>query len=231
MIKNLVYTITLTFALAACGGSGGKTPPTPKPNTAPTTPSLVSPVNNSLCINNTQTFSWKAATDAEGDAISYELQLASNNTFTNNASIISTTNTSKSITLNKGKAYYWRVRAKDSKKKTGNYSSVFQFYTEGEEQSNILPFLPQLESPTLNTVVQTKEVTLRWKASDADGDVLTYTVYFGETNPPTNSIATNISEKQYNKTLASLKTYYWYVVVKDSKGGETKGQVWYFKTD
>ncbi|WP_298285458.1 hypothetical protein [uncultured Lutibacter sp.] len=34
-----------------------------------------------------------------------------------------------------------------------------------------------------------------------------------------------------NVAVNASTNYYWYVVVKDGKGGETKGQVWNFKTD
>lgn len=226
--------IALLISLFSCGGNkgGGSTPsPTPKPNTAPTIPVLASPANNSLCINNEQTFSWQPSTDAEKDAISYEIQLASNNAFTNNLKTISVNTNSKLIVLDKGKAYYWRVRAKDSKGLYSKYSSFFQLYTEGEGKSNHLPFLPQIITPAINSIVKTNKVTLKWSANDADNDPLTYDVYLEENNPPTKKVATNTSKKEFTIEVQPYKNYFWYIVVKDNKGGITKGQIWNFKTD
>ena len=70
--------------------------------------------------------------------------------------------------------------------------------------------------PALNSQTATT-VTLQWTASDADtSDILTYDVYFGTENQP---------------TIVTSATYYWKIVVKDNKGGQTIGQVWIFTTD
>ena len=60
---------------------------------------------------------------------------------------------------------------------------------------------------------------------------MTFDIYFDTVNPPTTKEAENQSETTLNVDLASSSNYYWKVVVKDDKGGETVGQVWNFKTD
>ncbi|MFA5297152.1 MAG: SusE domain-containing protein, partial [Lutibacter sp.] len=156
-MKNILYTIvislslTLSLALISCGGGGGgDTPPLPV-NTAPSNPTLTAPANISLCINNAVNFQWSASTDPEGDVITYQIQVAKDNLFAQIAHTVTSTITNKSISLEKGVAYYWRVKAMDSKQLSSNYSATFQFYTEGVGITNHLPFSPVLVSPALNS--------------------------------------------------------------------------------
>ena len=232
-MKNLLYMVALSAVIASCGGGGGEdTPPTPKENNAPSKPSLTSPTNNLLCINNSVTFVWSASADPDGDAVKYEIEISKDSQFTQIANKVSSSATSQTIALDKGTAYYWRVKAIDSKNKTGDYSSTFQFYTEGTGVSNHLPFSPSIVKPELNGKVQTTSVALEWNASDVDtADTLTYDVYFGTANPPTVKVATGMSAKTLTQNVSASTKYYWKVVVKDNHGGQTIGQVWNFTTD
>ena len=228
----VLTSISLTF----CGGSGGgdDPPPTPQPpvNKAPSATSQSEPTNNLLCIDNDISFKWSASTDPDGDTVSYEIQIATDNQITQNVQNFTSTTTSTSISLDRGVAYYWRIRAKDSKGATSSYSSIFNFYTEGDGVSNHLPFSPSIVTPNLNEVIQTTTTTLQWDASDVDtSDTLTFDVYFDTVNPPTTIVSENQTTKTFDTSLESAKTYYWKVVVKDDKGGITIGQVWSFKTD
>jgi hypothetical protein len=234
-MKKTLYTLALTTVLWSCGGGGGDTPnPPPTPvNNAPSVPSLVYPTNNLLCIDNVIDFDWNASTDPDGDAITYQVQIAKDAAFTQMAQSVTETATVRTLSLEKGIAYYWRVKATDSKNLSSNYSSVNQFYTEGEGISNHLPFAPTLTAPTLNSVVTGTTVTLEWTASDVDSsDTLSYDVYFGNDQEnlavlTQDQTATNVT----SPTLTASTTYYWYVVVKDGQGGQTIGQVWNFTTD
>lgn len=230
-MRNLLYIAAVSISLWSCGG-GGDTP-TPIPvNTAPTIPTLASPANNLLCIDNVLNFQWNASTDAEGGIITYQIQVAKDNLFSQIAHTLTTTTTSQSISLEKGFAYYWRVKATDNKNASSNYALTFSFYTEGVGVTNHLPFSPVLVSPALNSVQSAATVNLQWAASDVDtSDTLTYDVYFGTTNPPTIVTSANQTAKIYNAALAASTSYYWKVVVKDNKGGQTIGQIWGFTTD
>lgn len=216
----------------SCGG-GGNEPISEPQNTAPTIPSLVAPTNSKLCINNSVTFEWAASTDTEKNPIIYQIQVASDNLFTQIVKTIEGTALSQTIDLEKGKAYYWRVKATDSKNAASKYSTIYSFYTEGVALSNHVPFSPQLVRPVLNSTITSMTATLEWTASDADAtDVLSYDVYNGIDNPPTSKVGSAISATSLNLTsLLPTKNYYWKVVVKDNKGGETSGQVWNFKTN
>ncbi|MEX1382899.1 hypothetical protein [Lutibacter sp.] len=233
MKKILYLVIVLGVSLSSCGGSGGDDGPTPEPvNTKPSNPLNSKPINNLLCIDNSVMFEWSASTDAEGDAIKYQLQIATDNQFLENVETRDNLSaTSVQISLERGIAYYWRVKAIDSKNASSDYSSSFQFYTEGDGKSNYVPFLPSIVAPTLNEIVQTNSVKLEWTASDTDGDLLLFDVYFGTNNPPTSKAAENISEPNVTVDLATSTNYYWKVVVKDDKGGSAIGQIWNFKSD
>lgn len=238
-MRKIIYLASLALLFISCGGGGSDGPtPTPEPtNTAPTVPSLVAPTNSLLCINNVVAFEWGASTDIENNnPIKYQVQIATDNQFTQ---IVSTTDgitsISQTIPLDKGKAYYWRVKATDSKNASSAYSGTYSFYTEGVAIANHLPFLPELIQPEINTTVTGTAALLKWIATDADvADVLTYDVYLGTTNPPTTKVVNgdNISTNTLEVTFLQPATiYYWRIVVKDNKGGETRGQVWNFRTN
>lgn len=232
MKNNILTPIIFSLALISCGGSGGNGGGVDSvPNTAPTVPALASPSNSSLCISNVLIFNWNASTDAQNDAITYQIQIATDNQFTSVVKSETVSTNGYSITLDKGKAFYWRVKAIDSKNAASEYSSPFSLYTEASAVSNHLPFTPQLVKPFLDSGVSTT-VDLEWNASDPDtGDVLSYDVFWGTDKANLSSSKTNLSSKTVQLTgLQAATTYYWKVVVKDNKGGETIGQVWSFKT-
>lgn len=232
-MKKILATIALSSILFSCGGGGGSDTPDPvETNEAPTVPTLTYPTNNLLCIDNSVVFTWGASTDPEANAITYTIDVSKSSTFATLAHTLTSTTTTKTIALEKGVAYYWRVKATDSKSASSDYSSTFQFYTEGTGVTNHLPFSPVLLRPTLNATVTTTTATLEWTASDVDtSDTLTYDVYFDTVNPPLNKQGDNIAAQTLNVTLAASTNYYWKVVVKDNQGGQTIGQVWNFVTD
>jgi len=229
-IKNILYITIISGLILSCGGGGDDPDPTPE-NKAPTTPTQIYPANNDLCIDNAVNFRWNASTDLDGDAISYIVEVAKTSSF---AAIIATktvTATSASISLEKGVAFYWRITAKDSKGLSSPVSAANGFYTEGIGVSNYVPFSPVLVAPGLGTTVQSATASLQWNANDVDNDALTYDVYFGKTNPPAIISSNQSADSFATATLDASSTYYWKIVVKDGKGGQTIGQVWNFKTD
>lgn len=233
-MKKIVYLlIVFGVSLSSCGGSGGDDLPTPESvNIKPTDPLNSKPTNNLLCIDNLVTFEWSPSTDSDGDVIKYQLQIATDNQFLQNVQIKDNLSaTSTQISLQRGVAYYWRVKAVDSKNASSDYSNTFQFYTKGDGVLNYVPFLPSIVAPRLNEIVQTNSVKLQWTASDTDGDPINFDVYFGTENPPTTKVFEDLNDNFVTVNLTASKDYYWKVVVKDDKGGAAIGQVWNFKTD
>ncbi|CAM1338939.1 fibronectin type III domain-containing protein [Tenacibaculum aestuarii] len=225
-MKKVIKTIAL-FSLplfVACGG-GSKEPV----NEAPTTVNLVYPTQNLLCIDNSIKFDWSDATDANGDNISYKVEISKNRELTNIAKTQIVTTSQVTIALEKGEAYYWRVTAVDNKEKQGEPSSVFAFYTKAEGESNIAPFTAEIVKPTDESTVEGTTVTLEWKGADSNtGDTLTYDVYFGEDVIPTTLKAEGKSTTSVEVIVESGKTYYWKVNTIDNAGAKSIGQIWSF---
>ncbi|UFH46915.1 hypothetical protein LNP27_02460 [Flavobacterium galactosidilyticum] len=230
-MKKYIYIACISLFMISCG-SGSDSETTPETNLAPTAPLLALPANVSLCMSNLVNFQWEKSTDKNNDAITYSIQISTDNQFTQ---IVKTTEiiaTNFSVTLDKGKSYYWRVKATDTKNLSSDYSSVYSFYTEGVVAGNHLPFAPELVAPTLNSMLNSGVITLSWNAADVDkDDILVYDVYLGTTNPPTQKVTTNQLSKTFDVSTNSSTNYYWKVVVKDNKGGEVIGQIWSFKTN
>ena len=224
-MKKISLFILSLILLVSCssGGDEGDT------QTPPTIPGLVYPTNNLVCIDNVVEFKWNASSDAQNDAITYQLDVATDNAFTKNVVTSTTTMLSKSLSLEKGKFYYWRVKAIDSKNKSDKYTAVYTFFTEIQGIVNHLPFIPEVKTPVLHSNVSGSSAILSWTAVDADNDNLLYDVYLGTSNPATQKVASDLSTATYEVSSLSAGTkYYWFVVVKDSKGGTTIGQVWDF---
>ena len=125
------------------------------------------------------------------------------------------------------------MKATDSENASSAYSATFSFYTEAEAVANHLPFLPQLVQPEMNAIVNSSSAILKWTAADVDAnDVLVYDVYCGTANLPTVKVGSNVTTTSLTvNSLQATTNYYWKVVVKDNKGGETIGQIWNFKTN
>lgn len=229
-MQKLIYISILCLCIAACQNSEQDTPPV-EVNILPEIPQLVFPTNSLLCIDNVLEFKWNISSDANGDVITYEIDIAKDNQFTEIAHTASSMTTSQTFTLEKGLAYYWRVRATDSKSGFSAYSPTFNLYTASEGISNHLPFSPDLVMPLAESSNNSGAISLEWIGSDIDEDPLHFDVYFGTDNPPASSVSDNQNETTFEVTTVADTQYYWKVVAKDDKGGQTISQIWNFKTN
>lgn len=202
-------------------------------NMQPSIPAKIFPLNNTLCIDNAINFQWNASQDPEGDALSYRVQISDNVNFITVIENVTVSNeTSTVITLEKGLSFYWRVKAIDVNNAESEYSEVSQFLTEGDPESNHLPFIPELISPVMATTISGTSTTLSWKSSDLDGDPLNFDVYLDTNTDPTTKVSENQTLTTFEATnLVANTTYYFKIVVKDDKGGATIGSVWNFSTN
>jgi hypothetical protein len=91
--------------------------------------------------------------------------------------------------------------------------------------------------PTINTTAGAPgngatdvplSAVLSWNCTDADGDPLTFTVYFGTTaNPP--EVSSSQSTESYTPaSLAYSTTYYWKIVAKDDHSETSTSPIWSF---
>lgn len=232
-MKKVKYILLFCAILWSCGGdSGGGEIPIPTPvNKPPSIPLLIFPSDNLLCTDNVLNFNWSPSIDPEGDVLTYQIQVAKDNLFTQIVHSLNSSFTEQTISLSKGFTYYWRVKSIDSKNSGSSFSTVFSFYTDREGELNHLPFSPFLVAPELNSNQNTTTILLEWTANDVDNDPLVFDVFFGTNKPPNVKIAENITINTFSVSIESSKNYYWKVVVEDDKGGRTIGQTWNFKTD
>lgn len=235
MKKPYLYTLIIVMlTMISCGGGGDDDPgttPDPDVNTSPTIPNQVFPLDNTICIDNNVVFEWNASTDEEGNAVSYVIEISENNSFSPLTASETSFSESKLVSLDKGKAYYWRIKAADSRNAESDYSPAMKFVTEGEGESNHIPYAPELVSPTIDSEIVGTSTTLSWTASDVDGDPLTFDVYLDTNENPTTLVSEDQSESTFNATGLSASTkYYFKIVVKDDKEATTIGQVWTFST-
>ena len=232
-MKKIFYYLLIGLTFVNCGGGGSEPEPPPPANRAPSSPSLIAPADELLCVDPAVDLQWSASSDPDGDNITYEIQIATDNAFSNIAQSLTISQTSTTVTLEADMAYYWRVRASDQKNAKSSYTATRKFYTYGIGVTNHLPFAPTLVAPDNNAVVAPSgdKVTLEWTASDVDTeDTLSYEVIWGTDNPPTENTM-NATTESLEITVAASTTYFWKVIVKDNNGGETIGQIWTFKTD
>ncbi len=229
-MRKVIKTIAL-FSLPlfiACGGGSGKTEEIV--NEAPTKINLVYPTANLLCIDNTIIFDWSDATDPNNDNISYKVEFSSSRTMSPIVKTETANASTKSITLTKGTAYYWRVTAVDSKNLAGEVSEVNAFYTKGEGETNTAPFTAEIVSPTNESSVSAGSITLTWKGVDSNDatSALKYDVYFGESSTFTSAIEEGLTTQSKEVSVESGKTYYWKINTIDPSNAKSIGQVWKF---
>ncbi|WP_106790865.1 hypothetical protein [Aquimarina sp. Aq78] len=232
-MKNILYFILLGLCvLLSCSREEfSDEGPKPEPvNETPTIPNLIFPANNQVCTNFKLTFDWEASLDGNGDAIAYQIDIATNDTFDNILFSIITSETTRAFNLEKGITYYWRVKAIDSKQSESEYSEVHTFFTEPNAGINHIPFSPSVTSPKPGDAVSGNTITLDWDSTDSDGDPLLYDLYFGTTNPPI-LLAQDFSVSNFDVSVSPNTTYYWRVVAKDDKQGVAIGRVWNFTTN
>jgi len=236
-MKRIFYLAFCVLALA-CSKSGGSdpepTPPDPdsKPdpeNKAPSVPDLVYPEKDQLCLEAELTFNWSAAVDPEGDALTYQIQISTNRSFSAMVEDQVVEGSLLDLVLEKGNDYYWRVLAIDAKGNKGEFSPSYAFYVEGEADTNYIPFIPALNSPKQNSEVAAVNVQLSWEASDLDDNTLVYDIYLGANENP-GLFQAGINESTLEVDLEPNSTYYWQVYVSDGKAISV-GDVWTFRTN
>lgn len=236
IINRTLITSWSLFVFLSCSsdsGNGGPDEPMENPienNVAPSTPSLIYPSNELVCIDNELEFEWNASTDEDGDPITYYVEVAYDRDFLEMVEAITTNELTRLFLLDKGETLYWRARASDDESNFSNYSSIWRFYTEAEPEANQLPSQPELLNPAIDTIVTGLTADLTWNTSDGDGDPLIYDLYFGiNENPPLHE--EGYENSTYTISIEAGNTYYWKIVSKDNRGGVSIGPIWSFSAE
>ncbi|MBS1536469.1 MAG: T9SS type A sorting domain-containing protein [Bacteroidetes bacterium] len=185
----------------------------------PTTPSLVSPLNDTTGVLLTQSLTWNSSAGAVG----YQIQLSETADF---STVFAEQNGLKTTYYNVSnltqglKVYYWRVRAFSSGGASA-YSEVWKFTTA------IAP--PVLASPSSGTVGLGLPVTIRWNES------IGATTYHIQVSPSLgfSSLVFEQSIKGTSIEIPGLelqKRYYWRVSAGDDTHEGTFSSKWNFTT-
>ncbi|MBT8186981.1 MAG: hypothetical protein KJO73_04785 [Croceitalea sp.] len=249
-MKNLIFTIKLFIGillLVACGGgdsggdggttttntggntnSGNPTTETPTPKAV----SLVFPEHNTECnegSNETETtsdvnFQWNMAEDTD----SYEIHVVNLN---NDEELVQTTsNDNIDLTIMRATPYSWHVISKANGTNATATSSIFNFYNAGAAIDNHAPFPASVVAPDMGASIEMDNLNLVWEASDIDGDIVGFEVYFDTINPPENKIA-ETSESSIAVTTETSTIYYWRIITSDSNGNTSRSAVFEFRTN
>lgn len=180
-------------------------------NSPPTAPTMSSITPNPSYKNSTMTSTASGSTDIDGDSITYYYEWRNSTAEVLQAfSLTNTFNCNVSAYCRKNETIYAVGKAYDST----NYSTETN---TSRNISNSPPSIPILTSPTNGAQTTDINVNMTWDAStDADGDVLTYGICFGNTSPPTTCVAA-ISNTWYNYTFIIAETNYWKVNASDDE--------------
>jgi hypothetical protein len=122
--------------------------------------------------------------------------------------------------------YEIKVKAQDEYGENSSFCTPSFSVTMG----NRPPDLPNSPIPYHGDDWVEIDQVLSWCCDDPDGDSVTYSIYFGTSNPPP-LIKTNHSVTEYDPgTLVAGMNYYWQIEAYDEYGASTTGLIWMFIT-
>lgn len=133
-------------------------------------------------------------------------------------------------TLEYGKTYFWKIKAKDGKGGESE-SEVRSFSTSTE---NNPPAIPSNPSPYPGDTLVPLLPDFSWKCNDPDGDSLLYDFYLDSRQDFSNPIIfyPDLSDTHFTPSFSLLPgvLYFWKVKARDGRGGEVFSPLWNFKT-
>lgn len=192
-------------------------------NTLPESPILVSPAANEKLSSATTTLQWNAATDADGELVTYDVYMDQSSNPTALLSTGSSDLTYTTTTLQNNGQYYWKVVARDPH---GGASSSEVFSFSGQNEA---PLPPVLTSPIADEVIGTVSVTLQWQASvdnDNTPEDMAYEVQVGTDPGALQTVATVLQGTTYiTSALTENVAYYWSVIADDGDGGTANSPI------
>jgi hypothetical protein len=198
------------------------------PNNAPTLPTLSSPTNTQTLATTTPTLDWSDSADADSDAITYAVQVATDASFTNKV-IDTTVPTVSTFTPTAGllldeHTYYWRVKATDAYAGDSGWTAYWSFAIH----INDPPTLPTLLLPPDSSEVTTDKPAFDWTdSSDPDtGDTITYGLQVDDNSDYSSPRVskTGLTPSTYTPTTGEALadgTWHWHVMAEDNNGGQS----------
>ncbi len=190
-------------------------------NLPPAAPSNPSPSHNTTNVTFNPLLVW-IATDPDGDALHYDVYFGTSFPPPLVASDVANNSYSPGI-LPFSTDHYWRIVARDP---SGAATSgpTWAFRTRG---GNLAPLPPSNPVPAHGSGVLPSLAVVHWVAIDPNTDPLTFSVYFGTTNPPPFAGTRTAPSFLIPGILEPLQTYYWRIEASDGLA-TTSGPVWSF---
>jgi len=232
-IVTYITLFCLFISFTSCGGGGGDDPE-PTPDTTPPTASiLIFPSENSACTEGTNVsetessivFEWNASKNTD----SYSLTIKNLNT--QKTVSHTSSNTSLSVRLKIATPYSWTIISKSNHSDKNATSNTWKFYNAGAGTTTHAPFPAEVVAPVSGANITSNTVNLDWEATDIDGDISTYEVYFGTSNNPP-KYKDGITESILNEiTVTAGNTYYWKVNTIDEQGNISSSALFNFRVN
>jgi hypothetical protein len=196
-----------------------------RPNSAPSEPSNPSPSNSGFNISITPDLSW-ACTDPEGQPLNFDVYLGA----ANPPPLVTSNHAARSYSppaLEFATTYYWQVVARDTYGATRT-GDVWKFTTK---PVNLPPNFPSNPSPDHNEENVDQNADLSWQCTDPEGQPLVFDVSLLTWPPGPQRYASDLTTPSWDPGMLLPNTIYrWYVIARDSVGGRTVGNLWYFTT-
>lgn len=99
------------------------------------------------------------------------------------------------------------------------------------EPENSAPHKPIPIAPTNGKINVSTTINLQWNGGDPDeGDIVTYDIYLGTTNPPDLVLSNSRINSFQTQNLQYQTIYYWQIVSHDDHDNVTPGDIWSFTT-
>jgi len=208
------------FCFQTYSGDGGNSPPN-----VPAIPS--GPV--SRMVGESGTYS-TSAVDPDSDQVQYRFDwdAGGSHDYSGWTSLVASGQSmSMSHSWSSAGTYLVRTQAKDEYGNEGSWSSSL---TVTVTVSNSPPYVPSSPNPGNHATGVVVNADLSWTGGDPNGDIVTYDVYFGTTNPPP-KFASNHTATSFNPGLMNYTTqYYWKIIAWDNYNSSTPGPLWNFTT-
>ena len=133
------------------------------------------------------------------------------------------------VILQKSTPYRWLVTTTLTGSRKFADSEEFVFFNAGPGSESYIPFPARNIAPGNGQVFPSGQarVTLIWEASDLDGDIREYDVFFGAENPPT-LLREGVTESELQDVPVSAGTYFWQIITRDQAGNESNSAVFEF---
>jgi hypothetical protein len=196
-------------------------------NSLPNEPSNPNPQNHATGVDIHADLGWTGGDPDPGDTVLYDVYFGTSSS----PPKVSSNQTATSYdpgTMSYLVTYHWKIVAWDNHG-ASKAGPLWDFTTTFVP--NNPPYVPSNPNPANQSTAVPIDTDLSWVGGDPDpGDIVTYDVYFGATNPPPLVSVAHPTTSYDPGTLSYTTMYYWRIVAWDDRGASTPGPLWHFTT-